>query len=1709
MDGKKQLIGGLLVVAALAGAVLGLRALETRGPTATQAQAGGGTMELPPDAPFAAHECAVRPFDERPALALSFTQPLDAKSEIDKHVRVLDLGPTQGQDGAEQGTQAAKAPVQAQGQAVEGRIVQGSWTLGENPRFAFFPNIQPQRRYRIEVAATLKSIDAKPVAAAKSCELAIESTPPAYYFASRGTVLPAGQNGGLPIVTINVPEVDVQFLRVLPQALPRFLERVAGGQSRGEGEGEGEYYDGEYGGGESSLKGSATGWQIDQYKAITEPVHLARYQTEAKPEARRVSFLPVEHIKELQQPGVYIAVMSEPGRFGKQYQVSHFYVSDIGLQLQRQGGGMSAFATSLKSGKALGDVRVELLDQHARVRAVAPVDGDGHARFPAVPADAVLVVARRGNEMSALRLGETGLDLSEFDIGGHAPRNAKLFAYAGRDLYRPGERFTLSVLARDPDGKLLPPQPIAVTLKRPDGRTVSQESWQPDPKRPGYLQHAVQLSADAQTGRWTAELRLDPAATEPMHSWSFQVEEFLPERMKLELKNEAQVLAPGEDFVVAVQGDYLYGAPAAGNRLIVQAAAERQREALPKAWPGFLFGDFADDGHKSRQQVSDEALDDEGKAQITLPVPAEAKSPMKVLGSFSLLESGGRPVVRSIERQVWPAAQLIGIRPLFDSEVAGEDSKAGFELIRVDPQGKPQPLKGIKLKLLREDRQYHWRFDENRGWQSGFIETDELVQSQSLDLAATRTPLLLPVKYGRYRLELQDPATGLTARYRFYAGWGAQEAERLGNRPDRVQLQWVKAPLQAGQSATLKIKPPHDGEALVTVQSGDALLWTKRISVSASGSEVQIPIDTKPEWARHDLYATVTAFRPGSQGDRVTPARAVGLLHLPLAREDRKLKIALQTPAKTEPERKVPVKIKVEGAPKEAWVTVSAVDVGILNITRYATPDAFDFFFGKHRFAPEWLDLYGKLIEKMDGQLARLKWGGDAAARDTQSMPKKVKLVDLFSGPVNLDAKGEASVMLDIPDFNGTLRLMAVAASGERYGKAQAELVSAAPIVAELSTPRFIAPGDQAQIALDVTNLSGQAQTVNVAIEGAAPLKLGGNSAPLQLKDKQRQILRFPVEANGPYGLAKITLNVSTASGIKLKRESYLQVQPPYSMEREGRRLRLGTGESTRLDTSLIQRFHPSSSQVSISVSDNPPLHIGKLVQGLLDYPYGCLEQTTSAAYPHLFVDEAAAKAWGLKPRTLAERQAFVEGALGRIAGMQASNGGFTLWGSGSYYEGYISAYVLGFLQDAKAAGFKVPESLQTRAIQWMQGELAQAPNRFPGLPKELKFDLLTKGNAASFNWRDYELVRDSHRRFAELAHIGYQLAREQKAPLSTLRYLHDNVRDRARSPLPLLHLSAALKLMGDERRAKEALDDAMKRSYGILPRDLPGYWWSEWLGDYGSAVRDYAMAYALMHRHELQHPQREQLLFDAADRLGNRHWSSTQEKIALVQAARAAGGLKREGPWTALLKAGESSQALESRSTEMRTYEPAQIATGVSLSNSGASPLFVELEGSGFPLQAPTFRDDVIELSRQWLEADGRAYNGRTLKVGEMLLVRVQARSKTAIKDALIVDHVPAGLEIENLNLSQGGVESMVANGQQLLEAAQDQRIKHREFRDDRYVAAAELGPDWVTVYYLLRVVSPGRFTVPAPFAEDMYRPELRGVGRSGGTVVIEDLRR
>lgn len=1646
------------------------------------------------EAAFSFTECKARLLDGSPAIAVMFTQALDRRQDFGALLTAAEGTPGRRADPDDPSSKAAPAD------PASFKPLAARWVLGDNPRVLYLPYVTPDRAYRITMKAELASHSGNKLATAQTCDAASEAMPASFYFASRGLVLPAGQNGGLPVVSINTPEVDVQFLRVKPASLPAFLEQVGGRRERverGTTDEEGEYYYDGYSDNQRRLRGTVGGWALDELRAMTDSVYITRFKTDERPNRRNVSFLPVEKIKALQEPGIYIAVMSQPGRFGWDYQVTHYYVTDIGLHLRRHAAQLDVFTTSLKSGKAQSGIELSLVDEAGKALAQAQTDGDGHAVFLGSSDKARAVLAKKGSEMSVLSLRDAALDLSEFDATGHPSRSNKLFVYAGRDLYRPGETFNVSVLSRDADGrvpaKLLP---LTLTIKKPDGSKLIEQLVQPGKLGQGYFQHAVALPADAPTGGWTLQARVDPAAKAPDAQWAFKVEEFLPERMKLTLTAPDAALQGDVSLPVQVQGDYLYGAPAAGNRLQATVSTERLANPLGQKLPGFLFGDFADDKARSRQDVPEQELDADGKAEVALTANlAERHSPMRVRGAFSLLESGGRPVVRSLERTWWPAPALVAVRPLFDRNVAPEQGLAGFEIVRVDPTGAFKPAKDLKLTLTFEERNWYWRYDDGRGWHSGFNTTDELVEARALKLAA-KTTVNLPVKWGRYRLEIEDPDTQQTLRYAFYAGYGAQDADDLGNRPDRVQLQLKGAPFKPGDTARLTIKPPHDGEAVVTVE-GDKVLWSKRVGVKAAGTELDIPVDAA--WARNDLYVTVAAFRPGSQGDRVTPARALGLVHLPLNREDRKLKVALEAPAKTQPSTALPIKVKVpQLAGKPAIVTVSAVDVGILNITNFKTPDPADFFFGKHRYGADILDLYGRLIEKMDGNTAQQRFGGDAGKRDTQSMPRKVLLVDLFSGPVVLDAKGEATISVKLPDFNGTLRLMAVVSSADSYGSTQAETVVAAPLVAELNLPRFIAPGDKATIALDVTNLSGAPQDVRVALTATGPVRITGAAESVKLADKQRQILRFQAEALDAYGLAPIKLTVS-AGTLSLVREAALQVQPVTPLTRESRRIRIEPGATQAVDKALLDAYWSGSANVAMSISNTPPIDIKEQVKGLLMYPYGCLEQTTSSAYPLVFIDDEAARRWGLTPVPREERAKRLEGAFARLAGMQQARGGYGLWAASSPYEGWLSAYVTGFLQDARDAGFAVPEAQLKKSLENLTEQFQRSPGQQTTPPKEPR--RTDKGAIADY--RDAELLRIAHQRFAEAAHAGYILAREQKAPLATLRTLHDQHRGNALSPLPLVQLSLALKAMGDEARAKAALDDAMTRGYGYQPDD--GYW-GQWLGDYGSRIRDRALAYALLLRHKVQHDKRENLLFDLADDFGRRNYYSTQERLALFLAVQAAtNGAGKDDGWKTTLAVGAKSDAWTGSGTGQQSFDVAQLKSGLALKNDGDKPLYLDVTAQGYPVKPLPASSDRISVERAMFTTDGKPVAlSRGFTTGEMFIVRLRVKAAQQIKDGLVVDRIPAGFEIENLNLSQGPqAGEFTVDGVNVAQANANERIAHTEYRDDRFVAAAQLGQP-LDMFYLVRVVTPGRYVVPATFAEDMYRAEIRGVGKAEGEITI-----
>jgi alpha-2-macroglobulin len=1661
---------------------------------------------------FTVADITERSLDGAPALAITFTEPLDPKQSYDKYVSVIEMPPRpedkaprpQSEDEEEccweggrndpnkttvVSTEAADLDTKG------GKRVKGAWTVGDNPRILYFPHIRPQSRYVVRVAPELPDAAAKPLGEESKVSVRTATVSPAYYFASKGMVLPAKQNGGLPVVTVNVPEVDVQFLRVKNRELPAFLDQVIRGkpQPAGKrhaddegnegGEGDEEYDSWRYGNRGSTLQGAVYNWNLDQLHKLTDSVYAGRFTTEKRANRRSVSYLPVEDIKELQEPGVYVAVMSQPGRFRQEFQVTYFYVSDIGLHVKLFEKSADAWVSSLTDGKAVPGVDITWIDAKGKTIAQSKSDADGRAHFAERPAEARVVVARRDKQVSMIALKEPALDLSEYQIAGNAYKPVRLFPWAGRDLYRPGEAFTISVLARDADGRPVPPQPIQAILKRPDGQKLLTSSWSPDKRHAGYYQNRVELPADAATGAWTLELRADPADKIPASVFRFGVEEFLPEKMKLDLAASDAPLSPEGTLSIAVKGSYLYGAPAAGNRLLGVVQFERNKNPLAKQLPGFEFGDAGEESVKLREEIPESTLDAEGQAtvEVALDKLAKRRSPFTVRATLSLLESGGRPIVRNIDRVSWPAQKMIGVRPLFVGDYAKEGSLAEFEVVRVDPAGKLLAGAGLPVRLFRENRNYYWRFEDQRGWHSGFTETDELVETTLTATPANgRGRLGVPVRYGRYRLEILDPESGQTLKYRFYAGWNARDDEALGIRPDKVTLKLDKAAYKDGDVAKLTITPPHAGEMIVTVEGG-AALWTKRLALPAEGGSVDIPVGV--DWKRHDLYVSVIALRPGSQGDRVTPTRAVGLIHLPLERGERKLGVTLEAPKKTQPGQASKVKIKVPGAKgQSALLTLSAVDVGILNITRFATPDPYRFFFDRQRYGADLHDVYGRLIEKMAGKKGKLKWGGDTTPKPTRSLPQKVELIDLFTGPIQLDANGEADIPLKLPDFNGTLRLMAVVAAPDRFGSSDTEMTVAAPVVAELLMPRFISFGDSATLALDLTNLTGGDHKFKVGVVGNRAVSVLDGDRAVSLRNQQKTTLRFTVLAGNEHGLHDLKVRVE-GGGETFERMFRLMVQSPTPAQRIAKRFSVDPGKTIDIRDADLGGLSKGSLAAHLVLSDKPPIDVKSAIHGLLVYPYGCAEQTTSSSYPHVFVDEAAARQYGLKPFSREERARMLETSFGRLSTMQNPQGGFSLWGGGGDYDYWLTAYVTQFMQDAKQAGFAPPDALLDKARDFLLRGLQEGTARLPSV-----------GQAQAANRGNGTINAD----FDSLVYGGYVLSREAKAPLATLRQLYD-LRSQSVTGLHLVQLGLALRQMGDETRGKSAIEEGLA-AIATSKRN----WWH-----YGSPLRDAAQAYVLLAQNKVDSPARERLIDTMANELALQRWFSTQEQLALFLAGRELGqSAQGQGDWKAELVVGGKSESLARKGAQIRELTASDVSGGTQLKNLHNGRLYAEFVLSGYAAKALPPKNDVIKLSRTLYTPEGTPIGKRTLKVGETVVVRVEASSNVNIANGLVVDRIPAGLEIENRNLVQG--ETMGGAKYDTIDPVQamsDRRIQHVEYRDDRFVAAVRFEGynNKLNLFYRAKVVTPGRFVVPPLHSEDMYRPEIFGLTGVDAVTVVD----
>ncbi len=1548
----------------------------------------------------------------------------------------------------------------------KGQAVTGAWIVSASGLVVYFPEIEPSSTYTVEVLKGLTAATGIHLNASVSKKVDTRELKPQVSFLSKGSVLPAKLAQGLPIVTTNINAIDVDFHRVKADQTNHFLKLWA--DQANQSQNQGTYY-------------------LQQYHDFIDLVYTGRFDLNPPKNTRYTTHLDLKSIAALKEPGIYVAVMKQAGTYQDQMQTTYFVVTDVGVHARMFADKINVQASSLATGEALEGVSLWLLDAKEQELAKLETNEQGQATFNSPSDDAVLLLAKYKNNISLLQLNSPALDLSEFTVAGRDYHPIEIFTYGPRDLYRPGETVKFSAILRTDDATKMIAPPLKAVVKRADGQKIKYFTWYPD--KSGYYQTEYTLPDNAMAGNWTLQLE---TAGKHYHDYKFKVEAFLPERMELLVGKQPaqeQWTTSKATLAVPISGQYLYGAPASGNRLSSKVLIKPNRQPL-KTLGEYFFGAEDEKPPVMFFDVDDLTLNEQGLATLSIPSRWQnvRHSPFIIKVISSLFETGGRTVTRSTDYTLWPQAALIGIRPKTDLENIASDSEVSFDVIKATAKGVLQADGDVIATLIKERRDYYWEYSDDRGWHSEYTEKNYKVFEKRLSLESNKpVTVTVPVEWGSYLLMVKDAKTGQTSTLRFSAGsgWDMQQNNQSA-RPDRVVLELDKKFYQSNSVAKVKVTPPYAGNGFVVVENTDNQLWFQRITVPAEGKVVEIPI--KPEWQRHDIYISAVVFRAGDAKEKITPNRAVGLVHLPLDRQARQLKVSIDAPKKPiRPETTLTSTIKVANAKagQKTYITLAAVDVGVLNITEFETPNPYKWFFEPRRYGVDQRDIYNQIIELVDGGVTKSRFGGDADKHAGGARPdSEVMIVSLFSGLVETDAKGMAKVELKIPDFNGKLRLMAVAFNDEQFGAADTEVTVTAPIIAETSLPRFLAAGDNAILTLDVRNQSGEPQTVSLEMTASGPVSLTDESKSLVLADKEKQVLQVPMTAGQAFGQSVIQLHVRNSVAAKEKidfrREWRLGVRPAYPAITVVQRRMIKAGESATVTTNL-QDFLLSSASGQLNIGLKPPINLKNHLRELLQYPYGCLEQTVSSTYPWLAITQDNARDFGLdkikihnNPIDFQNKPRYIERGISMIAGMQRSNGGFGLWSNTDAEEHWLTAYATDFLLDAKEQGASVPQEMLDKALNRLTEYVNQQGNmndeRYSQMP--------------------------AHSSFAYKSYAAYVLSRVNRAPLGSLRTLYDHHQKEVLSGLPLVHLGLALTNQGDKIRGTQAIKQAL-----VKPRDDQFY-----LGDYGSRLRDITQMTYLLIKHPNASVSAGDLIFQLADQLTNRDYLSTQEQNALFKV----GVLLKNQPdktWQGQLVINKNASLITQTANYLANFIAEGIPQSVEFNSATPAPVYLDYSVQAYPNKAPPMQMDVIHVERNYYNLQGQLVNPERIKTGDTLLVDLSVYSAQRIKDALVVDLVPAGFELENQDLKNTIKIEAFKIGAETIEEIQNKNASgfFPQYLDDRFVVAMDLYENQPQhAFYLVRAVTKGVFTNPPPYAEDMYRPYIRAIGREFAPIEV-----
>lgn len=1325
-------------------------------------------------------------------------------------------------------------------------------------------------------------------------------------------------------------------------------------------------------------------------------------------------------------------------------------------------------------------------------------------------AEPFALVAKKGDDLTYLRYQDLRADVAEASTSGvpilaQSPYRAAIFS--DRGVYRPGDTAHVTAIVRDQKDRA-PGDALPVDVKVYDPKAKVVRKLTLPTNAGGVIALDQAFPAFADTGHWRVELA---AGDKALGAYDVQVEEFVPERMRVTATPTTEDVLAGADLGVNVDAQYLFGGSAADSGVELACTAEPTRFA-PEQNGDLTYG-VEPKGKPINLGNEKGQLDGKGQLAIKCAQPdgaAPFAQTEDVTAVASVLEAGsGRATVKTTHVTVHPEKYYLGLRTKAQRASTGETFTV--EGLVVDWHGKPvtSGVSEVAIDLQHLEADYGYGYDEYSGESryernlrhvpEGKLTAKVVNGKFTFDVTPndTEAGFVVAVHAGHARTELVLDGEYPYEYYGYYEG-GYADATPRPARPTKLAIELPKE-IEVGKAVTVKMKAPYAGRVLWTVETdhvvtaewkdvkaGDAT-WAFTLDAYAPNVYVDAFVVKDPHLESKDAFLPDRAFGVGSV--RVKPTEFTQALTLDVPKEVRSsapLAVTLQTDKPTGP----------------TFAVVSVVDEGILSLTNFPTPDPLATLFAKRALGVETYETIGWTMLHQPAGASSKHGGGDYGEGDEQNggalgkgRVQPVKPVALYSGIVKVGDDGKVVVPFQLPSYRGQVRVMAVTAGPSKIGRAEAKVTVRDPLVVQTTFPRFVTQNDELQVPVFLTNMAGGQLSIDVTIESAeipilglapstkkgAPITFTGkNSAQLKLDNGRQETLVFTAKVSQPVGGAKITV-IARARGaqtLEIKDELEVPLEPAGPTERVVQKLKVNAGPLDLAAQPALKNWVPTSEKTTFWLTSNPYGESFDHLAYLVHYPYGCIEQTTSSTRPLLYIASIVEQ---VDP-ALAELKIedMVLAGINRIWSMETPSGGFGYWPGATEPLEWATAYATHFLLDAKKAGYAISDERLANVLAWIENRVAQ----------------YARGQKIQRQpWNHYDEQSE--------AYLHYVLAVAGKGQKARILKLIEDTPASAKGEQAedRYLLMAALYLAGDRRFEKDlkAVDTSP------IAKDRLNSW-----SFYSDRRRRGVMLSTFFDLFK-NDPAGEVLATRVAEGLASEKYSyyyNTQELVwgitglgkwvtgAAVKGV-ADGTLVADGatikPRKAKAKTNDKTWGL------VRASEYGKLTLDVPASAAGMW-LVIASEGVR-PNGEYEEGQHGLKVARSFHTIDGAEVNlaDGSLKLGDLVFVDVEVTntSGATIQNIALVDRLPAGFEIENPRLGRATKQDWIKEDEQW-------QPDFMNIRDDRVEVFGELPANTSkTVIYTVRIVTAGKFTIPPVEAGAMYDPTLWAREKGGQLVV------